>query len=657
MVRYVAASLPLQLLSYELTKTQIWETSPRSLRALSLVNSSCYNASAPFVYNKLSLRIRGRGQLYRQVTKLTEGPVAQMVFQYLRRLEVSGYMPISVYDKDKDETYEESSLEEDQGLSQGRAIDDFDPELDYVLCSFPLDDLPHESLSAWSPLIGLISRLHHLADIIFDCNNQVPPGLPETLHRYHPSCRLDVRSFRFHSLLEHVTDSRELALATSPCLYGLSVRYSWRDSKGFDDYNEEAVMRTVALAPNLKHVRMLRCRPASTAALARSRGRARPPWKGFVPPVQTFNRGSLETLVCANHSGMNNEYLQKWEQYTDLSSIRTLALKGVSDSQLLVDSAVNARFKAVERLAISFEPEEHDDNFKAAVATFFESLNPLKVLRLTGSLDAAVSTQILQRHGATLRELQVQAYEVLPYGDPRDPLFLTSTDILTIRDTCPQLADLKLTIKRHKSSKRETRCYEALGTFPALQHLEIFLDCSNPKAPQQPSAAEEPDAYDRHLWDTGCFPLVYNAHIRDALINSAIDDVLARSIWDVIASRKPGRPLAALTVTSDGGGALFAHTSSGGLHTRIHHLSRSYRLTRRDDDGGGVEVVELGRKARETYDASDREHEDRMKESGRTGCYGPMTTAFERIWPRKEGTRDWREDWRSWPLERTGQVG
>lgn len=604
-----------------------------------------------FICRNLTIKVSNRTKLRGDITRLTENRLCQKYLKYVRRLELKGSMPLLERDAGGESIEEGLTGRDDHGSDKTFDDDDFEPRFDSVFVADPKEDGPDESSRSWPPLVSPISSLRRLTHLIYACNNQVPPCLLQALHRHHPACRLTICTFRFRSLRESITDPNELALVTSPCLHSLSVKYVWRDSNGNDDYNEEAVLRTIALAPNLKLLNMLGCRPASSPQLYDTRSVARKPWKGFVPPVETFQIGSLRSLSFCGYQDITKAKLDKWSQYTDLSKLRSLVPKNVSNAGALMNAAVTARFKSLERLAIHLERKDNEVNFRPAVEMFFDCLSPLTTLRLYGSLDASLIGRILERHGSKLRELVLKPYENEPYGNPRQAMIITNADILHIRDSCPLLADLNLSIKRCKSDRCETQCYEALGTFTSLAKLGLQLDCSNPQEPGLPSADEED--FDRQLHTRGMIPRLYNAHLRDALLNSAVDEDLARSIWDVISTNKPGRPLKHLRIAS-GGGSAFGIMHPGDLSSRVDHMSRSFLLSRSDrDDSDHVEVIELGKRARGQRDERARHHEaEAMRRWGYTSD-AKIAHIFERLWPPKLGSRDWRDDWSSQPLQKT----
>lgn len=113
---------------------------------------------------------------------------------------------------------------------------------------------------AWMPVVYLVKTLPNLTRVIYDCRNQFPPSLLSVLHSHHSQYRLYHQTFRLRSLrLKYgYLDPHKLALATSPCLYSITLRCSIQNEDGDPDQNPEALLELVAgLAPNLKEVFMI----------------------------------------------------------------------------------------------------------------------------------------------------------------------------------------------------------------------------------------------------------------------------------------------------------------------------------------------------------------------------------------------------------------
>lgn len=174
------------------------------------------------------------------------------------------------------------------------------------------------SLEAWEPFVALIPKFQHLADIVVKFSsgsNGLPPGLLPAIEKHHPRCRLHLSCFRFKSLSREVTDPDEHALVTSPNLHSMSIMHQYRLSNGETDHNEAAALRTVALAPNLKHVRMLCCIPASSSELHQVRDLPLDVWKGFSPPIDgpEGRKARLKSLAFVGYGeNLNIQKLATW---------------------------------------------------------------------------------------------------------------------------------------------------------------------------------------------------------------------------------------------------------------------------------------------------------------------------------------------------------
>lgn len=531
--------------------------------------------------------------------------------------------------------------------------DDLEPCFDkYAFTYDEKDDGPAEVSRSWEPLTSLISQLKHLTELNYVCVNQFPPCLLEALHKHHPACRLNLNSFRFRSLREPKTDPYEMELISSPCLHSISVRHVTRDSNGHEDYNEDAIFQAVAIAPNLKHVKLLRCIPERTAELHEVAHIPRQPWKGFVPPVKIDRVGNLTSLSFSRLMVTTEEKLEQWNQYTDLSKLRTLAFGSPWRSDVLMKAATMAPFKSLERLSIYLEPSSQDNDFRLATEMFFESLNPLKTLRLHGKMDTSLVWKILERHGCALRELVLD-----PYG-----FGFVELDISGFGECCPLLEELHVPVKRRKGNHRETHCYEEIGKFASLKKLFLRLDMRERDLPSTDEYEDELDDFDRQrtipqnsrIFGPNNNESILNFHVRDALINAAVDEKLARAIWDRIATNQPSGRLSSMTITPKEPGYFGPITSPFELEIRVENLARSFLVTKNATSSSGsseVKVIETTKEEREERDECQRQIVARLESWGCEIHDDDVHLVFERIWPPKPGSRDWRDDWSSWPLE------
>lgn len=111
-----------------------------------------------------------------------------------------------------------------------------------------------------------------------------------------------------------------------------------------------------------------------------------------------------------------------------------------------------------------------------------------------------------------------------------------------------QLADLSIAVRRSGGDRNEVLIYHILGGLPTLQTLELCLVPSPPRIFPSDQWESQPFTAEAHS-------PVRNGHVKDLLINIALDEALARSIFDAISSAKgsSSHPLERLTVHPFGG--------------------------------------------------------------------------------------------------------
>lgn len=157
----------------------------------------------------------------------------------------------------------------------------------------------YETNDPWKPLADFVRQIPSLSDLLYDCLHQLPPCLLRCLHQSQPQCRLYINQFKLHSMDAHGTYDHEYSLASSPCLYGLTIL----DLPSFPGgwYEEQALECIVGgLAPNVKRLHIIR---DSSRYMERRPGPIIP-WTGF--SQKTFeskernSRGALECVSSMN---------------------------------------------------------------------------------------------------------------------------------------------------------------------------------------------------------------------------------------------------------------------------------------------------------------------------------------------------------------------
>ncbi|EQB43438.1 hypothetical protein CGLO_17893 [Colletotrichum gloeosporioides Cg-14] len=375
----------------------------------------------------------------------------------------------------------------------------------------------------WKPLAKLIKKLPRLKDLLYACPNQFLPCLLTTLHEYHPSCRLHLRNFHLHSIkdrhgLAAVLDAEEtdheLRLASSPCLH--SIRYSYANSHG--DYgrfnnNEEpnpnnihnsAVMRHVTrMAPNLKRVHLRPVPDESTQSFPPE------PWEAVSHLDLPQSPASLTSIEMDQGFYVSDEVIKVWRESTDMSVLRVLKLK-------------------------MLEPYVDRRSYWEVVADALRRVSSHLVTLRIGGLSSEIALDSVL--GPCLRTLDLATYNSRVFQEK---------DILEIAARSPLVECLTLRIPRRKGGASEVASYRALGKLKRLRDLSITLVVRPPPISRATleSMGVEDYAYgvfEREIWRVTAHkdPGFSTGALKTAVINSAVDARLVRSIVEVITSAK-----------------------------------------------------------------------------------------------------------------------
>lgn len=185
-------------------------------------------------------------------------------------------------------------------------------------------------------------------------------------------------------------------------------------------------------------------------------------------------------------------------------------------------------------------PDDYPDLF----CSFLISLPPLKSLTLTGPVKPNMCKSIIDHHGKTLRLLRLKTSGCL------HSVVFNSDLVNELQQNCQLLEDLELSIRRSKGDRQEQNIYKTLGAINKLQRLISYLDCANrstwrdpdPEEAEEIILLEDPSFDDFHQltvfdYGSGSFP-PRNGHLRDALINGAVDETIARAIFQSISAGK-----------------------------------------------------------------------------------------------------------------------
>lgn len=650
-----------------------------SLFAFGLASKICHNATLPSISYHIRLEISSPEALQRDVDALVKSLARTESAWHVRCLSIKGHLQLSV--KPKVEGYK-SCTPDRHSWFKSTGVDEIlsDEEPFYpsphVVYDEPVIVKSSEEDLAWLPVAGLIKTLPHLAKLVYDCQNQFSPSLLDALHDYHPQCKLYHLTFRFRTLLWGTPYPYEMALATSPCLYSVKVACGERDSHCDDDFNHEAMMEIAAgLAPNLKEVVIVNISPELSRRYFR---RPREPWRGLPGFVTGQSMGSLTSLSLLGLVNFTmRKMLRDWARHTDFNHLHHLTLGGGYgcediglNNEAMEWVVENCSFPQLKTLHVRLSRHNYttdNPNYLINAISLLSSFEPLEQLSVSGPLEPKILDAILDRHGQTLTKLSLRPSEdgyspISPRVLREIPMTFTKEHILQIHSQCPALEELAVSIKRTKSDAFEAEIYKSFGRMERLRSLFLILDCSNWSVTRDPDLEDNAlfDAFDREIWNNSKF--VKKGHVRESIMNGAVDDTLARSIWETICENKTGQKLEALKLWTDGGG-LFGDGQFNHIPKLVNNLSRSWlfeRVTR--DDGDIINLRELGQSAREACDQkltdTYKQHAHRRQEVDGVVIEPEIIAEssdevqiFRRVWPPKDGSKDWRKDWSSLPLQ------
>lgn len=682
------ADLPVEILQH--IARLVRDTHRPSFYAFCVTNKRYRLAFLSLIFHELHVSVNDCKALQNDVNLLLKSLLSTVcgdVTQYVRHLCLKGSLYLMKSDggevtmtatDDFDGTANhEDRLQRFQLEGLDELLDENEPLLNTSLGEEDHFVTPEQD-AAWIPVANLIKTLPNLAKLVYNCHNQFPPSLLNVLHSHRPQCRLYHHTFRLRSLRSKFDrlDPHELAVATSPCLYSVKLRCSPYNEDGEPDQNLQAIWELVAgLAPNLKEVSVIYLPITEYQYSSRNQH-----WQG----LPGFARGQTGSLTLLSVTGRVPppvwlpDSLQKWASHTDFSSLRQLSLGGAYDqgtresrhgltTASLEFLARACSFPQLESLHILLMRRHHTSdnvdphanaNYINAATAFFDNLRPLRKLSVAGSILPEILNAILSHHGRTMVDLKLCPFEdiwarmtsYIPYV----PMTITKAHILQINDHCPGLESLSIYIKRTMSDKSEAELYTSLARIRPLQSLFLTLDCSNWRVRRDPDLEDEAwfDEDDKEKFD-GPWRALRRGHVRQSFINCAVDETLARSIWDVIATQKDGKRLLSLKLHTTGAMNFGMPGQVSRMADIVRHLSRSWLVERgvRDDDQDALHIRELGLEARK---ARDKELQDKFEaEVGAQDYDKPHAgvQVFRRIWPEREAGRPWKDDWTSYSLQ------
>lgn len=301
----------------------VGDTHKATLPALALTSKRCHAAAVVILFRTIRLNVRNREELGNDTRKCTHILERTQSFGNVHRLVVEGSM-LGQLEPSRLETrsirWRAASaidLNDDTSVDQLNN-DEFGPDRRLANVIDDRDD-------RWNPLASMIERLPALSDLIYECSNQLAPCILKALHQYLPQCKLHIKPFGFRSLDAINMDPHDFALATTPCLHSISVKFARLMAENHD----EAVLRLAAgLAPNLKEAKIYHEEDRRIDQVGGYSWRDKKPWRGFSPNTQKLVSAPA-SLRCLHLAGplVSNLSVMGWSTHTDFSILHTLVLE------------------------------------------------------------------------------------------------------------------------------------------------------------------------------------------------------------------------------------------------------------------------------------------------------------------------------------------
>jgi hypothetical protein len=560
-----------------------------------------------------------------------------------------------------------------------RNIDFYQEQLAYSFnCSSTIESI-RMKFGDCQPLANLITLLPGLVDVYYLCKDlQFPPCLLQALEEKQKFCRLHHYTFALASFGPEFS-ACDLALAKSPYLFSVGAVYAETDGydeRGRPSYVADAISSMVKeswLAPNLQDVRLFhRAAHARVSPRPGDQFRARSPWRGLPAGEELTDdcsgnrrKQALRHLdICGRHEHLDRtaehpipnrvigaEVMNIWITNADFANLRVFRMGQMVSPAAALEPLVNLSFPNLNTLRFTCD-ERPGIEYYETVKGFILGLPVLVDLELQEwDFDTSTLADALSPDLTNLSLVTDVVFGGLPDGN----------ETTQIVKRCQKLVDLLIPLRRSRGDVGEVAKYKTLGSLPRLRYLSLYLEVSLlppiPAATGAPGQLDTPiephfDDFDRecamaqrHEPDTA-WPY-RNGHLKDLLHNAALDEKLALAIFHAVSSGKSSGslPLLELSVSTTGmthqpcrlpGAASFQVFSRefGSLDQPITIMRKS--------TGGYRHELEVKQR--------DIGHWRPIIRQENINRHTPFAASFRRLWPEKEGSAHWWDDWESKPL-------
>ncbi|KAL2843332.1 hypothetical protein BJY01DRAFT_248715 [Aspergillus pseudoustus] len=272
------------------------------------------------------------------------------------------------------------------------------------------------------------------------------------------------------------------------------------------------------------------------------------------------------------------------------------------------------------------------------------AVKPLKYLCLRGLRETTNLHRILAHHGPTLHGLSLEPYERDHHTGPENGCYRypkwATTDIALLAETCPNIVELRIQIRRTEGNAQECELYRALGRMlPKLRTL--ILDLHFDPREEGPDAETMRKMRPVQFEDEEVEEIIVDAPLfRTTLINAATDETLALGIWNLISRSQSSRFLQNLRIAPFG---LEMYSIDECYY--LIFLARSFLVSRSSKRDENPSVNEMGKMGWTVWQEEN---------------YGPVEDCelpqgadevVALLWPALVGRDSWETGWASFPLE------
>lgn len=523
-------------------------------------------------------------------------------------------------------------------------------EDDLLVPDLSRSDSTGRSDETWQPLADFVLQLAGLRSVVYKCSAKMPKCLETVLHQTYPGCSVHISKLNECSMTTLGRSINTLTPTIIPQVRSVSLRIDTFETEY--DLGQTCLRKILDRAPNMHDVgvdwylQSPQSIPNHLETLENQQQKYLSENAHKILPST-----SVRKLRLKSPTGVYPVHLEFFSYHIDLATIKVLKIDGLILPQTLDWAADNCRFASLEVLVLNSRPViprwdlSARGHYHISLPRFLRSLPPLQQIRICGTLDHNIVAAILQHHGQSLHRLWLENF-------PGHSQFVFSRSLIAeIQRTCPVLEGLKIPILRSGGSLDEVYTYRELGTLKKLRDLWIVLETDELPGRSE-LAVPDADFDDFDLQPFANIPIrqdyppnLLNGHVRNALIDSAVDEELARAIFDAISKNKTSDavPLDSLGVLPMVEFCRGRRALVRGYPQILENLSRWWLLVRdpRDTHRQEIHAKEIG----QDISFSSWKHDEELtpEES--------LAAVFSRLWPGSQENKFWwRDNWHSLPL-------